>query len=255
MPSISQNPKPNYSDLAHQVVRESAEPLPFVEILSRVNARTPITTRNPKSTIRNAMGQSRLIVAIGDGRYGWKPHLITGAVLRLPLTAESVAGRYVPFGDEVRDALWTSFFEIQKRNDRSPAKIKLPDGTQTVWPLDFLGERAWGTRGTPEFWRWLHAQHPTTEDQLIVTALDGEARLFAVSFQRQQERDEAIIQDRNRIVQKAALKFVTHHPNVPMVYDICTHLLVNGQYHTVPPTFRRLDFDIWRVSCAARRAV
>jgi hypothetical protein len=42
-------------------VRESAEPLPFAEILYRVNEQTPITTRNPKSTIRNAVGQSRLV--------------------------------------------------------------------------------------------------------------------------------------------------------------------------------------------------
>ncbi|MEK7808170.1 MAG: hypothetical protein AAB571_03795, partial [Chloroflexota bacterium] len=179
MSSVSQNPKPNYSELAHQVVRESTEPLPFAEILYRVNERIPITTRNPKSTLRNAVSQSRLIVAIGDGRYGWKPRLITGVVLRVPLTAESVAGLSVPFGDEVRDALWPSFFEIQKRNDRSPAKIKLSDGTQTLWSLDFLGEGDWGTRGTSEFWRWLQSQRPTAEDQLIVTAVDGEARLFA----------------------------------------------------------------------------
>jgi hypothetical protein len=217
-------------------VRESAEPLPFAEILYRVNEQTPITTRNPKSTIRNAVGQSRLVVATGDGRYGWKPRLITGAMLRVPLTAESIAGRSVSFGDEVRDALWPSFFEIQKRNDRSPAKIKLPDDLQTLWALDCLGDRAWGTCGTPEFWRWLQAQHPTAEDQLLVTAVDCEARLFAVVLQRQQERDEAVIQDRNRTIQQAALKFVTQHPNVPMVYDVCTHLLVSGQYHhPVPP--------------------
>lgn len=236
MSSIPSNPKPNYSELTHQVVQEAVEPLPFAEILYRVNERTPITTRNPKSTIRNAVGQSRLIVATGDGRYGWKPRLITGAVLRLPLTADSVAGRDLPFGDEVRDALWPSFFEIQKRNDRSPAKIKLPDGAQTLWSLDFLGKRTWGTRGTSEFWRWLLAQRPAAEDQLIVTAVDGEARLFAVSFQRRQDRDETVIESRNRIVQQAALKFVAHHPNVPMVDDICTHLLVSGRYHhPVPP--------------------
>jgi hypothetical protein len=61
MASVSPNPKPNYSEIVHQVVRESAEPLPFAEILYRVNEQTPITTRNPKSTIRNAVGQSRLV--------------------------------------------------------------------------------------------------------------------------------------------------------------------------------------------------
>jgi|GEM_PF-2851063 len=37
--------KTSYTDLTHQVVRESRELLPFAEIMRRVNARAPITTR------------------------------------------------------------------------------------------------------------------------------------------------------------------------------------------------------------------
>jgi DNA-directed RNA polymerase delta subunit len=47
--------KPSYTELAHQVVRESAEPLPFTEILRRVNAIQRITTKNPEATIRTAI--------------------------------------------------------------------------------------------------------------------------------------------------------------------------------------------------------
>ena len=78
--------KPNYTALTHQVVRESREPLPFVEIMRRVNAHAPVTTRNPKGTIRNAISQSRLIVNTGDGRYGWKYRAINDSVLRLTLS-------------------------------------------------------------------------------------------------------------------------------------------------------------------------
>ena len=74
--------KPNYTALTHQVVRESREPLPFVEIMRRVDTLAPVTTRNPKGTIRNAISQSRLIVNTGDGRYGWKYRVINGSVLR-----------------------------------------------------------------------------------------------------------------------------------------------------------------------------
>ena len=77
--------KISYTELAHQVVRESPEPLPFNEIWCRVHAITPIETKNPKGTLRSAIGQSRLIVATGDGRYGWKPRVITGSALRLTL--------------------------------------------------------------------------------------------------------------------------------------------------------------------------
>jgi hypothetical protein len=41
--------KPSYADLVVQVVREAPEPLPFAEIVERVNALFPITTRNPKA--------------------------------------------------------------------------------------------------------------------------------------------------------------------------------------------------------------
>ncbi|HEX9924912.1 MAG TPA: hypothetical protein VGD99_19810 [Anaerolineae bacterium] len=46
--------KLNYTELTHQVVRRASEPLPFDQILWQVNEITPITTKNPKSTIRNA---------------------------------------------------------------------------------------------------------------------------------------------------------------------------------------------------------
>jgi len=37
--------KPSYADLVVQVVRESPEPLPFAEIMERVNALFPIATK------------------------------------------------------------------------------------------------------------------------------------------------------------------------------------------------------------------
>ena len=130
--------KPNYTELTHQVVRQSAEPLPFSEVLQRVNAITRIQTKNPKSTIRNAVSQSRLIVAIGDGRYGWMPRILTGAALRLTLSDSDLTEQAVEFGDEFREALWPTFFEIQKRSDRSPVRALLPDQVETQLPLDFL---------------------------------------------------------------------------------------------------------------------
>lgn len=39
--------KPSNADFVVQVVREAPEPLPFAEILERVNALSHITTRNP----------------------------------------------------------------------------------------------------------------------------------------------------------------------------------------------------------------
>src|SRR5450759_3082064 len=131
--------KPSYTDLVYQVVRESVEPLPFAEIMRRVNDLLPITTKNPKSTIRNAVSQSRLILRTGDGRYGWKYRLINGSVLRLPLSESNLIQRQITYSDELRDALWPAFFEGQKRNDRSPVQLRLPDGKTSELTLNFFG--------------------------------------------------------------------------------------------------------------------
>ena len=236
-------PRINYTELTHQVVRESPEPLPFAEIMARVAALAPITTRNPKGTLRNAVGQSRLIVAAGDGRYGWKPRLITGSVLRVTLAERDLAGPGIEFGDEVRDALWPAFFESQKRNDRSPVHVQLPEGAVTQWPLDFFGASRWGTTGSPQFWDWFRGVQAHPGDHLIVTALDGEARRYGAAFQRRAERDEAAIAERNRTIRQAALGFLRRHPNLPMFWDITAHLLATGQYrHPTPPD--PLD-EIW----------
>jgi hypothetical protein len=149
--------KPNFTELTYQVVRESPDPLPFDEIMRRVHAITPITTRNPKGTIRSAIGQGRLIVATGDGRYGWKPRLTTGSVIRLTLSPSDLEGEAIEFGAELQDALWPSFFESQKRTDRTPVNARLPDGSETQLPLNFFGAGHWGTQGSPEFWAWFES--------------------------------------------------------------------------------------------------
>ncbi|MCI0478430.1 MAG: winged helix-turn-helix domain-containing protein [Anaerolineales bacterium] len=61
-------PKPSYVELGYQVVREATEPLPFQEIMERVNEIYPIQTRNPQATIRNAIHQSHLVVNTGNRR-------------------------------------------------------------------------------------------------------------------------------------------------------------------------------------------
>lgn len=238
-PAAPKRPRPaaNYTELAHQVVRESAEPLSFAEIMERVGALAPITTKNPKATLRNAVSQSRLIRATGDGCYGWLPRLITGAVLRVPFEAGSSGARAIRFPDEVREALWPAFFDSQKRNDRSPVPVQLADGRWTEWPLDHLGQSDWGTRAAPEFWAWLRVLGPRRGDSLIVTALDGGARRFAVAFERRQARDEAAVAARTAEIKQAAAEFIRKRQRASTLpWEIAPHLLATGRYrHPVPP--------------------
>ena len=226
----------SFTELTYQVVRGSLEPLPFDEILRRVHAITPITTKNPKGTIRNAIGQSHMIVATGDGRYGWKPRLITGSVLRLTLSESDLAGKGIEFEDEVRDALWPSFLEPQKRTDRSPVNVRLPDGSVTQFSLDFFGAGHWGTVGSPEFWAWFKPLGAAPRDHLIFRVLDGDAKLHSVEYQPRAARDEGAIAARNQAIVQDALAFLRKRPYGAVIWETTSHLLATGQYrHPIPP--------------------
>jgi hypothetical protein len=228
--------KPSYADLVHQVVREATEPLPFTEIMQRVNALLPIKTKNPKSTIRNAISQSRLIVNTGDGRYGWKYRVINGSVLRLPLSESDRVQHQLTYTEELRDALWPAFFDIQKRADRSPVRLQFPNGAVAELTLEFLGKAQWGTRGSPEVWDWLKPLKARPGDALIFRVLDGEARLYTVEFQPRAARDDQAIAARNQQVIQATQAYFRRTVSGAAIWDISSHLLATGQYqHPVPP--------------------
>ena len=250
-------PKSNvsYTELTYQVVRQAPEPLPFDEIVRRVAAITPITTKNPKATIRGAIGASRLIVPTGDKRYGWKPRLITGSILRMTLTTEDLSGRRLRYSDEVQDALYPAFFESQKRGDRAPVHLTLPNGTRTHLTLEFLGTAQWGTHCTSELWSWLTAQDPMPADHLLLTVLDGEAREYSLAFQPRSARDEAAIDARNQATVQAALAYMHRRLHGTMIWDITTHLLATGHYrHPIPPDPLSEIFtpDLWQPALAAK---
>ena len=236
--------KTSYAELTHQVVRESREPLPFAEIMRRVNAIAPITTKNPKGTIRNAIGQSGLIVNTGDGRYGWKYRVINDSVLRLTLSESDCRGAAIEYAEEVRDVLCPAFFANQKYADREPIHLKLPNGERTRIPLDFLGTGGrWGTKGSPEFWQWFKSVRAKPGDALIFRVLDGEARLYAVEFQPRIARDEQAIAARNQQIVQAALDHFRRSAAGVSDWDMSSHLLAIGLYkHPIPPDVLK---DIW----------
>jgi hypothetical protein len=248
--------KPSYTALTHQVVRESREPLPFAEIMRRVDTLATITTGNPKGTIRSAISQSRLIVNTGDGRYGWKYRVINNSVLRLTLSESDCRGEAIEYPGELRDALYPAFFASQKYGDREPVLFQLPDGTIVRLPLDHLGEaRCWGTRGTPEFWEWFKSLRARPGDALIVHVLDGEARLYTIEFQRQVERDEAAIAARNQQIVHAALEHFQSSARGVTDWDMSSHLLAIGLYRDpVPPEPLKKIWtpDLWKPELAKK---
>lgn len=225
----------NFTQLAHQVVQQSPEPLTVNEIIERVNAITPITTKNPKQTIRNAISQSSLIISTGDGRYGWKMRLLNGSILRHTIQEAELADGVLYWDEDLRDALWPTFFAPQKYQDRSPVSVELPDGTATALILEHFIYKTWGTHATPAFWRWFQTLGAKAGDHLIFRVIDGVDKRYAVTFEPRGARDEAAVEARNQAIVEAARKRASR-PHGASIWNLTTHLLATGMYrHPVPP--------------------
>ncbi len=226
----------SYTELTHRVVREAADPLPFKEIVQRVEAITPITTKKPEQTIRNAVSNSRVIVSIGDKRYAWKPRIITGSALRLTLTGENLQQKRLSYTDEVKDALFPAFFANATYDDRSPVSVTLADGTETQLSLEHGIGMTWGTLGTHALWTWIEQQRPVEGDQLILTVQDGMARRYRLVFEARAQRDEEAIADRNRAMLHESLAFIHGRRHRTPSWELTEHLLVRGHFqHPIPP--------------------
>ncbi|MCL5996518.1 MAG: plasmid pRiA4b ORF-3 family protein [Chloroflexi bacterium] len=238
--STLQKQKVSFSQLTEDVVRKAAGPIPFDEIMRRVHALHPITTRSPKSTIRNAISSHRMIAPTGDGRYGWYPRLITGSFVRVPLSVKHLRHKppRVEFDDDARELMWPAFFDYSSRNDNhDPVQVELPDGTHTTLSLDHFEGSQWGTLGAKPFWQWLRALKPRDGDALIVEAVDAEAHRYRLAFERQRERDQAAYDARNEAVYDVALKYMyNRRAHGSVTWDLARYLLASGQYkHPVPP--------------------
>lgn len=112
--------KVSFTQLTHDVVYASSEPLPFNEIMARVHSITPITTKNPKNTIRNATSQSQMIVSTGDGRFGWKPRVINGSIVRHTIQNAEIMQNRLYWDDDMKDAICPTFFALKNMKTEIP---------------------------------------------------------------------------------------------------------------------------------------
>jgi hypothetical protein len=227
--------KTSFTELTHQVVQGSPEPLTVNEIIEAVSAITSITTKNPKQTIRNAISQSGLIVSTGDGRYGWKMRLLNGSIMRHTLQEAELAEKVLYWDEDLRDALWPTFFAPQKYSDRSPVAAELPDGTITTLTLEHFTYKTWGTQASPAFWQWFETLGAKAGDHLIFRVLDGEEKRYGITFEPRAARDDAAVAAHNQAILDVACERARRSRGLA-IWDLTTHLLATGMYrHPVPP--------------------
>ncbi|HZO26676.1 MAG TPA: hypothetical protein VFH48_11885 [Chloroflexota bacterium] len=220
------------ADLVYDVVKSAGQPLTFNEIFDRVNQRRPITTRNPKATIRGTVTGARMLVNLGDGRYGYLPQVRVGSLLRLPLTEKKPANHPLIFSDEIVQALWPSFHEVQKRQDRRPIKAQLPTGDETFLPLDFLGTGIWGCLMPEPLQQYLVDQRAAAGDSLLIRVVD-EMGGCEVRWESRLKRDESAIAERNRELADATARLLQRGQSYGTpIWDLVVPLLARGAYRS-----------------------
>lgn len=222
----------SYADVVYEVMKSAGRPLTFAEVFAAVNRHRPITTRDPKATIRNALTQGRQLVSLGDGRYGYLPQLLSGSLLRLVLTGEEAANERLVYTEEVRDALWPSFFENQKRRSMRPVLALLPGGNEVTLQLDFFGRGVWGSRLSEGLRRYLAECLAAKGDSLLILVVDAEVGRCELSHEPRGRREEAALAKRNRELADAARQLLRRGRSgeVP-IWDLALTLLARGFYH------------------------
>ncbi|MBI3977703.1 MAG: hypothetical protein HY331_05910 [Chloroflexi bacterium] len=225
--------EPSYADLVYEVMQAAGRPLTFREIFDEVNRRRPVTTRNPKGTIRGALGQGRQLISLGDGRYGYLPDLVQGSLLRIPLTEQELADHRLICPAEVREALWPGFFEVEKRRAERPVQVSLPDGDEVVLSVEFFGEGMWGSSMPDRLLRYLMENRASPGDSLLVRVRDARAGRVEARFEPRQQRDDAAVAGRNRELADAVYGILCQSRDpVGFTWDISVKLLARGLYRS-----------------------
>jgi tetratricopeptide (TPR) repeat protein len=228
--------EPSYTDLVHHVVQESADPLSVDEIVERVGALRPLTTRKPSATVRNALSQSRTIISLGDGRYGYLPRLASGSRLRIPLVEKRPANSPIELPADVRCALWPAYFDIQKRQERRPVVARLPVGKEAELSLEFLGAGVWGWPVGGALREYLVERRAAAGDSLLMTVLDGERGICELVFESRLKRDQAAVAQSNGRLAAAVVELLRRRGSTgAWTNDIAASLLATGLYRD-PPT-------------------
>lgn len=214
-----------------------AGPLTDDELVAELaRRRRPVTSKNPRQAVYNALTGDRACASTGDGRHCYLPTFIRGATVRLVMGLASPKRGLLAAGVEAVVALWP----VGPWGDGTPrpATIVPDDGRPIEVPQ--------GVHGWPiglhavlhlpgAFWRWWTAQQDAGADALLLYCEDGEAGRFMVRSEREAARDASAVSARNAEVRKAVASILGRIRSVHTV-GLARRLLASGVYHgNVPP--------------------
>jgi hypothetical protein len=234
---MAQTEQPSYTELVHQVLQAAEQPLTFQEIFDAVGQRRPITTRNPKGTIRGALGQGPQLVNVGDGRYWYLPYCLRGSLLRLVLVEKKPANQPILLDHEILHALSPGFFDSARRQPERPMRGRLPTGQEVELTPSHTGGYGWAIPLEEPLRRYLVDQRAAAGDALLIRLIDVENALADIWFESRLRRPDDALAVRNRELADAAYAFMRQRPSDQWpIWDVAIALLARGLYRAdVPP--------------------
>jgi hypothetical protein len=232
---LSQKPL-SYTECVHRVLQAISAPITMDELIEAVGEMRPLTAKNIRSTLHNAINQSPLCTSLGDGRYWWMPHLLKENRFRLHLSTEDVEQGQLAITDEARLGLWPSLFGSQSRTRDPLVHVELADGPLLQEPVELLDIGIWGFKPCPELAQWYKAQHVRPGDDLILTVIDADAapRRYRLKHQPAHQRDETCIKARKQQMADAAYKLIRKGQAEP-AYSLAPKLAARGLYRDPSP--------------------
>jgi tetratricopeptide (TPR) repeat protein len=222
-----------------QVLRSADQALTLAELLARARLLRPVDTAKPEATIRVALGSLPLVVSLGGrpARYVWWPHSLAGNCFRQPLADWDPTSGQVMLCEEVRLALWPTFFANPRER---PYELMLVAADEVELPVqvDFIepGPRTWGLLPNPILADWLHRQGAATGDALLIRVLDVAERRYGVELAYPARGDDAAMAARNQALADTAAQVLRDTRDDLPDYVLIPRLIVQGAYcDPLPP--------------------
>ncbi|MGC9395895.1 MAG: hypothetical protein ACP5J4_13705 [Anaerolineae bacterium] len=226
----------SYTQLVAQALSTASAPLTLDEIWTHVARVRPVKTKNPRSTLRNALNSLPLAATLGGrpARYTWWPNHLTGSVFRQLLSAADVSSGGLVLGIESWLALWPDFF-VGALRSACAVTLELAGGPVLETSVEPLEESGWGLKPIPALATWYQRVGAAPGDDLIVRVIDVAARRYAVSLVRQTERDPAAIAARNRTLADVAERLVRQGADDMPDFYLIPRLIASDVYQQALP--------------------
>jgi hypothetical protein len=226
----------SYTDCVHRVLQAAAAPITMDELIQAVGEMRPLTAKNIRSTLHNAINQSPLCTSLGDGRYWWMPRLLKGNRFRLHASKDDLKQGQLTLTGEAKHGLWPSFFGSRSRTRDPLVRIELADGSALERPVEHLERATWGLKPCSELSEWYKALGVHPGGDLILTVIDADAspRRYRLEHQAKRQRDETRIKTRNQQLADATYKLIRKGQAEP-VYRLAPKLAARGHYHDPCP--------------------